>query len=124
MARKRPAHDTVFFCYIIVNLYPPVSCILILVVSCRCILSPSRQLKIVDLKLSKSVVLFVTNDGEVYTGEVKPCKRKANEIKPLKGRRSKMSPPIFSNVTPISIRSVTCSGFGNFLIDKIGSSYS
>ncbi|XP_034241662.1 inhibitor of Bruton tyrosine kinase [Thrips palmi] len=54
----------------------------------RCILSPSRQLKIVDLTLSKSVMLLVTNDGEVYTGVVKPCKKKANDIKPLKGRRT------------------------------------
>lgn len=54
----------------------------------RCILSPSRQLIIVDLKLSKSALHLVTNDGEVYIGEVKPCKKKASEMKPLKGRRT------------------------------------
>ncbi|KAK3920688.1 Inhibitor of Bruton tyrosine kinase [Frankliniella fusca] len=56
----------------------------------RCILSSSRQLRIIDieLNLSKSALLLVTEDGEAYCGEIKPCKVKNSEVKSSKGRKS------------------------------------
>lgn len=56
----------------------------------RCILSSSRQLKIIDieLNLSKSALLLISSDGEAYSGEVKPCKFKATELKSSKARKS------------------------------------
>lgn len=55
----------------------------------RCILSPSRQLKIVNihLNLSKTAMLLVTDDGEAYSGEIKPLKQKITDAKLIKGRR-------------------------------------
>lgn len=61
----------------------------------RCILSPSRQLKIVNIHLNmgRSALLMVTDDGEAFSGEIKPCKKKASDLKSLKGRRNPLSPP-------------------------------